>query len=542
MDMPLFIKIAQIASALSIFSAIIVCLVNLVMTGRSGRVWLLLTAGLAAEFLVVFRDIVDIWVGFGSFAGVFAKFDYMSVIFTFLFAVAAHQFISYKQDELLRAFGASQTARRILESSLGAMGDGFEVIGSDSRTVYSNLVMDGGYGANGGLDLSGAGDNPGVSKQLVLATFKSGVLSRGEEVVADGNGSQRVLDIVVSPIISGDGQVLACVRVARDITEMKQLQGAIRDANLRLEDKVRERTRQLESALEELRQTHEQLLQSEKLAALGKIAAGLTHNIANPLSVLGPKLKLFGDYFWHVDRILREYCVLNELSDTDEIKERLAGIAKMSEEGRGISYYLRKLNRFVVPCVKEVHKIEKIVHDLVDYSRMNRPAVEPVQMNEQIRLVTSLLEYEFLNSQIRLDTDYADRLPLVRCHAAEVNQVITNLLVNSIEAVSAKQRANVGFEPVIKIKTQADDSAVRISIEDNGVGVNKDDLKKVFDPFFTTKPAGGAVGLGLSVSAGIIEKHGGSIKLDSEQGEYSRFVISLPAEIGRGLADGGYVQ
>ena len=542
MDMPLFIKIAQIASALSIFSAIIVCLVNFVMTGRSGRVWLLLTAALAAEFLVVFRDIVDIWVGFGPFAELFAKFDYMSVTFTFFFAAAAHQFILYKQDELLRAFGASQTAKRILESSLGAMGDCFEVIGSDSRVIYSNLVMEGVHGANGHLDLTGTGDNPGVGKQLVLATFKSGVLSRGEEIAKDGNDSQRVLDIVVSPIISGDGQVLACVRVARDITEMKQMQEAIRDANLRLEEKVRDRTVQLERALGQLSQTHEQLLHSEKLAALGKIAAGLTHNIANPLSVLGPKLKLFGDYFWYVDRVLREYCVLNELKDPDEIKERLAGIAKKSQEGRGIGYYLRKLNRFVVPCVKEVHKIEKIVQDLVDYSRMQRPEVEPVQINEHIRLVTSLLDYEFMNSQIRLYTDYADGLPPVVCYVAEVNQVITNLLVNSIEAVSVKRRKDPEFEPMIKIKTQAADSVVRISIEDNGIGVSKDDLTKVFDPFFTTKPAGGAVGLGLSVSAGIIEKHGGSIQLDSELGEYSRFVIMLPTELAQKPASGRYAQ
>ncbi len=367
-------------------------------------------------------------------------------------------------------------------------------------------------------------------------------MSRGEEIVEDGNGSQRVLDIVVSPIISGDGQILACVRVARDISEMKQMQEAIRDANLRLEEKVRDRTVQLERALDQLGQTHEQLLQSEKLAALGKIAAGLTHNIANPLSVLGPKLKLFGDYFWHVDRVLREYCVLNELQDPDEIKERLAGIAKKSQEGRGIGYYLRKLNRFVVPCVKEVHKIEKIVQDLVDYSRVHRPAVEPVEMNEQIRLVTSLLEYEFRNSQIRLDTDYADGLPLVECYAAEVNQVIANLLANSIEAVSVKRRMDPGFEPVIKIKTQAEDFAVNISIEDNGIGVSRDDLPRVFDPFFTTKPAGGAVGLGLSVSAGIIEKHGGSIRLDSELGEYSRFVIVLPTELAEKPERGGYVE
>ena len=542
MDMPLLIKIAQSASGMSIFAAIIVCLVNFVMTGRSGRVWLLLTAGLAAEFLVVFRDIIDIWIGFGPFADVFAKFDYMSVTFTFLFAVAAHQFISYKQDELLRAFGASQTAKRVLESSLGAMGDGFEVIGSDSRVIYSNPVMDEAYGAEGDQGLRSAGENPGVGEQLVLATFKSGVLSRGEEVVESGNGSRRVLDMVVSPIISGDGQILACVRVARDITEMKQMQEAIRDANLRLEEKVRERTAQLESALGQLRQTHEQLLQSEKLAALGKIAAGLTHNIANPLSVLGPKLKLFGDYFWHVDQILREYFTLHGLSDADEIRERLAHIAKVSQEGRGISYYRRKLNRFVVPCVKEVHKIEKIVQDLVDYSRMQRPEVEPVEINEQIRLVTSLLDYELKRADIRLDTDYADGLPRVVCYAAEVNQVITNLLVNSIDAVSAKQRLDPEFEPVIGITTEGEDSAIKISIEDNGIGVSKDDVAKVFDPFFTTKPTGGSLGLGLSVSAGIIEKHGGSIRLDSELGEYSRFVIALPSELPQERVSGGYVQ
>ncbi len=530
MEVPLFIKIAQFASALSIFSAIIVCLVNFVMTGRSGRVWLLLTGALVAEFLVVFRDIVDIWVGFGPFAAIFAKFDYMSLAFTFLFAVAAHQFISYKQDELLRAFGASQTAKRILESSLGAMGDRFEVIGPDFRVIYSNIASSG---------LSYPKDNPGaksaegpsVSAQLALATFKSGLLSRGEEVSEDGDGTKRVLDIVVSPVISGDGQVLACVRVARDITEMKQMQEAIKNANVKLEENVRARTVQLENALEQLGRTHEQLLQSEKLAALGKIAAGLTHNIANPLSVLGPKLKLFGDYFWHVDRIFRRYRALHDLDGPEVIKQRLELIAQESREGRGIDYYLRKLNRFVVPCVKEVHKIEKIVQDLVDYSRKQKPEVEPVQINDQLRLVTSLLDYGFKSSNIRLETRYHEGLPEVECYAAEVNQVITNLLINSIEAVSVKRRQDPDFEPVIRITTQGEDSVVKISIEDNGVGVETDDSTKVFDPFFTTKPVGGGVGLGLSVSAGIIEKHGGSIELSSKPGEYSRFVITLPTEL-----------
>jgi len=530
MEVPLFIKVAQFATALSIFSAIIVCLVNFVMTGRSGRVWLFLTGALAAEFLVVFRDIVDIWVGVGPFAAVFAKFDYMSLAFTFLFAIAAHQFISYKQDELLRAFGASQTAKRILESSLGAMGDRFEVIGPDLRIIYSNV-------ASGGLSHSkdspgpGGTEGPSVSEQLVLATFKSGLLSRGEEVFVDGDGTKRVLDIVVSPVISGDGQVLACVRVARDITDIKQMQDAIKNSNVRLEENVRERTVQLENALEQLGRTHEQLLQSEKLAALGKIAAGLTHNIANPLSVLGPKLKLFGDYFCHVDNIFRKYQALHDLDDPDAIKQQLELIAQESREGRGIDYYLRKLNRFVVPCVKEVHKIEKIVQDLVDYSRIQKPEVEPVQINEQLKLVTSLLDYEFRSSNIRLETRYYDGLPEVECYAAEVNQVITNLLINSIEAVSEKRKQDPDFEPVIKITTQGDDSVVKISIEDNGVGVETGDSTKIFDPFFTTKPVGGGVGLGLSVSAGIIEKHGGSIKLSSKPGEYSRFVITLPTEL-----------
>lgn len=533
MSISLLIKITEFAAALSIFSAIIVCLVNFVMTGRSGRVWLLLTAALGAEFLVVFRDIIDIWIGFGPFEDIFSKFHFMSLAFTFFFALAAHQFISYKQDELLRAFGASQTAKRVLESSLGAMGDGFDVVGSDYRVIFSNYVMGDLMSSDIRLDLEREEESPRVSTQLVLATFKSGVLSRGEEIVEGDDGTKRVLDIVVSPIISGDGQILACVRVCRDITEMKQMQEAIREANLRLEDKVRERTGQLEDALGRLSRTHEQLLQSEKLAALGKIAAGLTHNIANPLSVLGPKLKLFGDYFWYVDGILRDYNELHGITDCAQLEEKLSAIAKKAQEGRGIPYYLRKLNRFVVPCVKEVHKIEKIVQDLVDYSRMEKPEVEPVDINEQLKLVTSLLEYEFKDKGIRLEKHYGDGLPVVECYAAEINQVITQLLVNSIEALSEKSRQVSGFEPVIKVSTRAEDSCVRIGIEDNGVGVSKEDVTKVFDPFFTTKPIGSGVGMGLSVSAGIVEKHGGTIELDSEQGKYSRFTILLPVSLVR---------
>ena len=530
--MPFVIKVTQFATALSIFSAIIVCLVNLVVSGRAGRVWLLLTVALGAEFLVVFRDIVDAWVGFGPFGDVFAKFDYFSVVFTFMFAVAAHQFISYKRDELINAFGASRTFKRILESSLGALGDGFDVVASDLRVIYSNRVMTDLLGPDGGLRHN-SGVEPSVATQLVMATLKSGVLSRGEQVIVREGGPRRVMDIVVSPIISGDGVVLACVRVARDITEMKEMQEAIREANVRLEEKVAQRTAELEKALARLRETHEQLLQSEKLAALGKIAAGLTHNIANPLSVLGPKLKLFGDYFWYVDRVLREYRTLHNASDARQIKQRLKEIEKKSQEGRGIDYYLRKLNRFVMPCVKEVHTIERIVQDLVDYSRMQKPEVEAVDLNEQLRLVTSLLEYEFRSKQITVQSSLDDRLPPVECYAAEINQVLTNLLMNSVEALSVKRKQDPSFVPRIKISTEAGDSSVRIRIEDNGVGVSKEDARRVFDPFFTTKPIGSGVGLGLSVSAGIIEKHNGTIDLDSEPGKYSRFTITLPVALQR---------
>ncbi|MCD6326474.1 PAS domain S-box protein [bacterium] len=529
--MPFFIKIAQFAAALSIFATIIVCLVNLVMTRRGGRVWALLAAALVAELLVIFRDIIDVWVGFGPFADVFAKFDFMSVLFTFFFAVAAHQFISYKRDELMRSFSASQTIKMVLESSLGAMGDGFDVVASDFRIIYSNPVMEQTFGSVAQLDTQSTGGEPNIGTQLVTATFRSGVPARGEEVITNGDGSRRIVDIVASPIASGDGQSLACVRVARDITEMKEMQRAIHEANLRLEENVRERTSRLEETLTELGQTHEQLLQSEKLAALGKIAAGLTHNIANPLSVLGPKLKLFGDYFWHVDRILRLYRDLHNVKSPDEIEKALDVIAVKAREGRGIDYYLRKLNRFVVPCVKEVHKIEGIVQDLVNYSRFQKPEVEPVDLNAQIRLVLSFLEYDFRTHDIAVEREFNLALPSVECYAAEINQVLTNLLINSIEALVARKKREPDFAAAIIIRTAAVGERVRIEIEDNGVGVDQENESKVFDPFFTTKPVGGSVGLGLSVSAGIIERHGGSVRLDSEKNQFSKFTIELPIKL-----------
>ena len=525
--MPSFIETIQLAAGLTVFAAIIVCLVNLVMTGRSGRVWLLLTFALVAKFLVIFRDVVEIWVGFGAYEDIFEEFGYFSVAFTFLFAVAAHQFISYKRDELLRSFGASQTVKRILESSLGAMGDGFDVVASDMRVIYSNPMMQA-VSDGDALTIDQTTEEARISTQLVLATLRSGVPSRGEEVVKTEDGTVRVMDIVVSPITASDGQTLACVRVARDITEMKDMQKAVHGANILLEEKVKERTQRLEETLNQLSQTHEHLLQSEKLAALGKIASGLTHNITNPLSVLGPKLKLFGDYFWHVDGVLRDYRRLHELDDADLIKKALEETERKAQEGRGIDYYLRKLNRFVVPCVKEVHKIEKIVQDLADYSRMQKPEVEPVDMNEQLRLVTSLLEFEFKSHDIRLETRYEVGLPRVECYAADMNQVLTNLLVNGIEAVAVKKEREPRFSPVVKVATSSEEGKVLITVEDNGIGVSEEDALRIFDPFFTTKRVNEGVGLGLSVSAGIVEKHGGTIRLESDENKYSRFVIELP--------------
>jgi len=255
--------------------------------------------------------------------------------------------------------------------------------------------------------------------------------------------------------------------------------------NETLEARVEERTR-------ELRETQTLLLQSEKMRTLGQLVAGVAHELNNPIGFVHANLKLLEEY---VDKLA---AAQQAGSDTTRPREAIAKLLARSREG--------------------TDRVKKIVADLRTFSRMDQAELQEADLNAEIDRTLTLMEPRCRNC-IEVERDFGE-LPRVRCHAGQLNQVFMNLLMNSCDALGDKGH--------IRVCTRAGDGRVRLEFEDDGPGIPEALRDRVFEPFFTTKPVGQGTGLGLSLSHGIVERHGGRIWCESGPGAGTRFVIELP--------------
>ncbi|MCC5631788.1 trifunctional serine/threonine-protein kinase/ATP-binding protein/sensor histidine kinase [Nostoc sphaeroides CHAB 2801] len=325
--------------------------------------------------------------------------------------------------------------------------------------------------------------------------------------------------------LENQGTIGAFVGDRLDILELLTSQAAISLENAllynTLEQKVDQRTQelhhknqQLSSTLQELQQTQAQLIHAEKMSSLGQMVAGIAHEINNPISFIYGNITYLKEHFEDLLEGINLY-QQQYLQPTTEIQ------AYLNE--KDLDYAIKDVPNLLNSMQQGSERIQNIVLSLRNFARLDEADIKAVNIHEGIENTLLILQHRL--SKIEIIKDYAE-LPLVSCHAKQINQVIMNILNNAIDALNEVQKTST-----ITIRTALSNSltkSVSIRIADNGIGISEEIQKRVFDPFFTTKAVGKGTGLGLAVAYSIMSTHGGQINFVSKLGQGTEFEIILP--------------
>ncbi len=306
--------------------------------------------------------------------------------------------------------------------------------------------------------------------------------------------------------------------------ERKRAQEALE----RSEAQFRKQTVQLQEALQELKRTQAQLVQSEKMSALGQMVAGVAHEINNPINFIHANINYAEQYAQDLLHLLNLYAQ-NYPDPTPDIKFEI--------ENTDLDFIIEDLPKILSSMKNGSERIRSIVLSLRNFSRLDEADKKSVNIHEGIDstllILKNKLEAKRGMPDIQVIKDYGN-LPLVECYARQLNQVFLNVLNNAIDAIDEviekRLAENPSFSPQIRIRTEVVESGnVIIRIADNGSGMRENETRQIFNPFFTTKPVGKGTGLGLAICYQIIvEKHKGILKCNSELGRGTEFWIQIP--------------
>lgn len=330
-----------------------------------------------------------------------------------------------------------------------------QITDAQGRMVYVNPAFE---KATGYTKEELIGKNPNIissgkySKEFwakVWAKISHGEIWQGEIENRRKDGSPMFTQVLISPIVDADGKVVGYLGSHRDISEQKQLE--------------------------------QQLIHSQKMESMGTLAAGIAHEVGNPLTSISSIVQV----------------LLRTVHD-EFAKEKLALVQA------------------------QVHRITKIIRDLVDFSRPSNYQLVPTNIVNNLKEAVEIVKMAKKARGVRFTVDVRDQIPLLALVPDQISQVFINMLLNSVDALEGRP------DPHIDMVVERDDEYVRISISDNGIGISEEHLPKIGEPFFTTKPVGQGTGLGLWVSQGIIKSFHGDIRLKSKRGEGTTFTILLP--------------
>ncbi len=315
-------------------------------------------------------------------------------------------------------------------------------------------------------------------------------------------------------------------QLASALTEKWNLAKQARCKMGELEQAVEQRTREIEEqkdylqdALARLHEAHAQLLQADKMASIGQLAAGVAHEINNPIGFISSNLNSLGQYVDDVKRVLGAY---EELArELDEGQSEARGKAEQIRDlcrEVDMEYLMSDVSDLISESAEGAQRVRQIVADLRDFSHVDSPDVREEDINSLMDKTVNVAWNE-LKYKTEVVREYGD-IPAISCYGGKIGQVFLNLLVNAAHAIKK--------HGTITIRSGADDEQVWIEVSDSGCGIPPENLKRIFDPFFTTKDVGKGTGMGLHLAYKIIEAHQGRIKVESTVDKGTTFRIELP--------------
>ncbi|HSW63126.1 MAG TPA: ATP-binding protein [Dissulfurispiraceae bacterium] len=409
--------------------------------------------------------------------------------------------LKIEQNMMQDTIAAVGQAKREWETTMDCVADVIILTDRQDRIIRCNRAM---------TDLAGMPFERLLGKRwqpvLAEAGFVCSVSEQAEIEYLTPCGT--VYDLSVSYVPRAAGLPAAVIRLL-DVTAIREAQKSLEESHRLLS----EQNSALECANAELQSMQFQMIQQEKMSSIGQLAAGVAHEINNPIGFISSNLSTLRRYAeWLKAYIAAVDACIEELPD--DARRRLAAARRENK----IDYLVPDIEALVHESLDGAERVKSIVKDLKSFSRVDETESKAADINAGIDSTINIVWSE-LKYKATVERDFG-KLPQTLCNLGQLNQVFMNMLVNAAHAMETQGR--------ITVKTWADTHDIFVQIADTGSGIPADKLQKIFEPFFTTKEVGKGTGLGLSIAYDIVKRHNGDIQVQSEPGKGTAFTIRIP--------------